>query len=185
MTVKRQLRHTRHVVCQGFALDNGLWEIEGRMSDLKSFAMRNADRGGQIALGEPLHDISLALTLDAELRVQGVRVAMAATPFRSCARISGAFQALNGLQLRPGFSRRAKALMGGVQGCTHLLELLGPIATTAYQTLWQSESGYNGDDPAVTGFLLNSCHALAEDGEVVRSMADRIALPDNPAKGPE
>lgn len=174
----RRLLHTRHVVCQGFALDNGLWEIEGRMSDLKSFAMRNADRGGEIAVGEPLHDISLVLTLDSELRIHAVRVAMDATPFRSCAEISDAFQMLTGLRLLPGFSRQAKELLGGVKGCTHLLELLAPIATTAYQTLWQSESGYNGDDPSVTGFLVNSCHALAENGEVVQGLADQLALPE-------
>ena len=28
-----------------------------------------------------------------------------------------------------------------VKGCTHLLELLGTISTTAYQTLWQTENG--------------------------------------------
>ncbi|WP_210397447.1 DUF2889 domain-containing protein [Motiliproteus sediminis] len=178
MSGNRRLLHTRHVVCQGFALDNGLWEIEGRMSDLKSFAMRNPDRGGEIPLGEPLHDITLALTLDAELRIHAVRVAMDATPFKSCAAITGAFQALKGLRLLPGFSRQAKELLGGVKGCTHLLELLAPIATTAYQSLWQSENGYNGDDPAVTGFLINSCHALAEEGEVVQGMAAQLALPE-------
>ncbi len=170
----KKLRHTRQVVCQGFELDNGLWQIEGRMTDIKSFTMRSPYRGGQIPVGEPLHDISLSLTLDAELRIHAVVAGIDAAPFKSCAQISTAFQALVGLRLLPGFSRQAKELLGGVKGCTHLLELLGPIATTAYQTLWQSEQGYNGNDPRVTDFLINSCHALSEDGEVVRELAQSL-----------
>ncbi|HEY5718295.1 MAG TPA: DUF2889 domain-containing protein [Motiliproteus sp.] len=172
---KRELLHSRHVVCQGYALEDGLWEIEGRLSVLKNFAMRNPDRGGLIPLGEPLHDISLSLTLDSSLQVHAVKVEMAATPFHSCQRVATAFQALKGMQLLPGFHRSAKERLGGVKGCTHLLELLVPIATTAYQTLWQSEHGYNGNDPAVSDFLINSCYALAEDGEVVQSLAHELA----------
>ena len=169
-----KLLHTRQVLCQGFKLDNGLWQVVGSMTDIKSFAMRNPDRGGQIPVGEPLHDISLSLTLDKTLLIRAVEVQIDASPFNVCGQIGGAFQALVGLRLLPGFSRQAKELLGGVNGCTHLLELLGPIATTAYQTLWQSEDGYNSNDPQVTDFLINSCHALAEDGEVVRELAQSL-----------
>jgi hypothetical protein len=118
----KKLLHTRQVVCQGFELDDGLWQIVGRMTDIKSFTMRNPDRGGQIPVGEPLHDISLSLTLDNKLCIHAVDADIEAAPFKSCDQISGAFQALVGLQLLPGFSRQAKELLGGVKGCTHLLE---------------------------------------------------------------
>ncbi len=171
----RRLLHTRQVLCQGYELDKDLWQVIGTLTDIKSFAMRNPDRGGQIPVGDPLHDISLSLTLDRTLTIRAVEASIDASPFKICGQIGGAFQALVGLRLLPGFSREAKALLGGVNGCTHLLELLGPIATTAYQTLWQSEHGYNSNDPQVTDFLINSCHALAEDGEVVRELAQSLA----------
>lgn len=170
---RRKLLHTRHVECRGYLVEGGFWEVEGRMTDLKSFSMQNEDRGGVIAAGEPLHDIGLTLTVDRDLVIHKVHTVIDAAPFNGCARITDAFQALLGLQLVPGFNRHAKELLGGVKGCTHLLELLGPIATTAHQTLWQSENGYSGDDPQVAKLLVDSCHSLAREGKV---MAPLVAL---------
>ncbi|OMH28356.1 DUF2889 domain-containing protein [Motiliproteus sp. MSK22-1] len=167
--VSRSLLHTRSVSCLGYRRSDGQWDIEGRMTDVKSFDMRNPDRGGQIAAGEPLHDISLVLTIDRSMQINAVVARIDYSPFNPCNRITDSFQKLVGLRIYPGFSRQVKELFAGTRGCTHLLELLPPISTTAYQTVWQSENGYEGDNPEIHGFLLNSCHALAADGEVVRT----------------
>lgn len=164
---RKKLLHTRHIQCKGYELDDGNWQIVGNMTDLKSFPMENRDRGGRIEVGEPLHDISLALTLDRNLVILAVDASIDAAPFSCCADITESFRMLEGLQLVPGFRKRAQSLLGGVKGCTHLLELLGPISTTAYQTLWQSENGYSGDDPEVVGMLADSCHTLARNGDVM------------------
>ena len=167
--VSRSLLHTRSVHCQGYSRSDGQWDIEGRMTDVKSFDMANPDRGGQISAGEPLHDISLTLTIDRSMQINAVMARIDYSPFQPCSRIAQSFQKLVGLRIYPGFSRQVKELFSGTNGCTHLLELLPPISTTAYQTVWQSENGYEGDDPEIHRFLLNSCHALATDGEVVRT----------------
>jgi hypothetical protein len=59
--------------------------------------------------------------------------------------------------------------MGGVNGCTHLTDLLlGPVTVTAMQTIAagrrKRESGNAGGRPA----LIDSCHAFASDGPIVR-----------------
>ncbi|SEF90472.1 DUF2889 domain-containing protein [Marinobacterium lutimaris] len=164
---KRKLLHTRQVVCRGYELDNGLWEIEGRMSDVKSFPMENRDRGGLIDVGEPLHDIGLTLTIDRTLKIHHAKAVIDAAPFNQCSGITGAFKRLEGLRLESGFTRKVREILGGVKGCTHLIELLGPISTTAYQTLWQTENGYNGNDPSILHGLADSCHTLARDGDVM------------------
>ena len=167
--VTKKLLHTRTVHCHGYERSDGCWDIEAHMTDVKSFAMNNPDRGGQIPAGEPLHDISLAVTIDRTLQIKAVKASIDLAPFNQCGAITQQFQQLVGLRIFPGFSRQVKEMLSGTQGCTHLLELLSPIATTTYQTLWQSKNGYDGDDPAVHQFLLNSCHALAADGEVVQN----------------
>ena len=167
--VSRSLLHSRSVNCRGYRRSDGDWDIEGRLCDIKSFHMANPDRGGQIAAGEPVHDMTLTLTVDRGMHIKAVNAQIAYSPFIQCGSITTAFQQLVGLRLLPGFSRQLKALFSGTKGCTHLLELLPVISTTAYQTIWQSETGYEGDDPEVHGFLLNSCHALASDGEVVQT----------------
>ena len=61
-----------------------------------------------------------------------------------------------------------RELLGGTKGCTHLVELLGPIATTAFQTVYaaraeRSKSAGKRERPA----LIDSCHAWASDSPVV------------------
>ncbi|HRE16891.1 MAG TPA: hypothetical protein PLW86_07450, partial [Rhodocyclaceae bacterium] len=53
----------------------------------------------------------------------------------------------------------------GVNGCTHIVELMGPIATTAFQTIYpilSREREEQGRPP-----VIDTCHALAADGPVV------------------
>ena len=60
-------------------------------------------------------------------------------------------------------------LLGGVNGCTHLVELLGPVATTAFQTIYPIKSRRQESRPdAKKPLMLDSCHALASDGEIVK-----------------
>ena len=43
--VGRQHLHTRRVTCQGFFREDGLWDIEGHITDEKSYAHSNEWRG--------------------------------------------------------------------------------------------------------------------------------------------
>jgi hypothetical protein len=73
-----------------------------------------------------------------------------------------------------------KQLLGGAEGCTHLVELMGPLATTAFQTISSSrgrekrerERQARGEPPAQTGnlrlALLATCHTFAVDSPVVQ-----------------
>ena len=166
----RTPRHTRTVECRGYQRDDGLWDIEGHLVDTKPFDVRPMDRpGGVLPAGEPMHDMWIRLTVDLELRIHAVAVASDAGPYRGCGAIVPAFQALVGVQIRPGFTQKTRELLGGTRGCTHLVELLGPVATTAYQTLYGARekvrpAGSDGRRPA----LIDSCHMYAASGPLVR-----------------
>ena len=66
---QRKLTHTRVVTCLGFERHDKLWDIEGRIVDTKPYAFSNKDRGGEIKADEPLHDMSIRLTIDTDLKV--------------------------------------------------------------------------------------------------------------------
>jgi Protein of unknown function (DUF2889) len=167
--VPRDPIHARHIDCRGYRRSDGLWDIEGHLTDAKSYGFANAFRG-EIAPGEPIHDMWLRLTLDNELTVIRAKAVTAAGPFAVCPAITPAFAKLEGLKIGPGWRRAVQARLGGVQGCTHLVELLGPLATTAYQTIhaWRARHEPEAASDRVPS-LLDSCHALARDGEVVRT----------------
>lgn len=167
----REPVHTRRVECRGFRRADGLWDIEGHLVDTKAYAFPNAWRG-TLEPGDPVHEMRLRLTVDDSFTVREVAAATDASPYAVCPTITPAFQALVGLQIGPGWSRAVRERLGGVRGCTHLVELLGPIATTAFQSIYpillggREHSG--GTAPETPPKLLNTCHAYRADGEIVR-----------------
>ncbi len=169
--------HTRQVTCHGYRRPDGLWDIEGRIVDTKSYPFENVDRG-LIEVGDPLHDMSLRLTITSSYEIKAVEAVTDKAPYRICPAITPNFQRLVGLKIGPGFTRKVRQLLGGVEGCTHLVELLGPMATTAIQTLapiLAREHAANDKDPVpAVGArsdgkpgLLGTCHAYAPTSPIV------------------
>ncbi|MGH6952826.1 MAG: DUF2889 domain-containing protein [Alphaproteobacteria bacterium] len=165
----RERLHDRVVECRGYRRKDGLWDIEGHLVDSKSYGFPNRDRG-RVSAGEPVHEMWLRLTIDDDMVIHEAEAATDFGPYRICPDITPNFRTLKGLKIGPGFRRAAHAVVGGTKGCTHLVELLGPLATTAYQTLFSALSNRaradaeSGQRPA----MLDTCHAYASDSEVVR-----------------
>lgn len=172
--VDREDIHTRRIECRGYRRADGLWDIEGHITDVKAYAFDNADRG-QIDPGVPLHDMWLRLTVDDAFQIRAVEAVTDASPYSVCGAITSNFQRLVGLTIGPGFTRRVKERLGGAEGCTHLVDLVGPVATTAFQTLNPilAREGRNAPltsgSPARRPRIIDSCHAYASDGEIVRA----------------
>lgn len=165
--VRRQQKHHREISVRGFEREDGLWDIEAHLRDTKSYSFDNHDRD-YIAAGEPIHDMWLRLTFDENLTVKDVAAVTENGPFTICPKITENFKRLIGEQIKPGWTKRTRQLLGSTEGCTHLLELLGPVATTAFQTIYGgNQQKRSPSQPKKKPMLLNSCHAFADDGEVV------------------
>jgi len=172
----REHIHTRVIECRGYRRDDGWWDIEGHITDVKTYAFGNHFRG-EIAPGAPVHDMWLRLTVDDKLVIHAVEAATDASPYAVCPNVVPNFQCLKGLRIYPGFQKQVRDLLGGTAGCTHLVELLGPVATTAYQTIFPYRERQRSASPAAREpshkpqrkpRLVDSCHAFASDGEVVK-----------------
>ena len=167
--VRREHIHSRDIRCRGFRREDGLWDIEATLEDTKTYSFANRDRGG-IAAGEPIHRMHLRLTVSDDLEVHAAEAATEAGPFDLCGAITPKFASLVGLRIGPGWRRAVLERMGGVNGCTHLTELLlGPLTATAMQTLAgarsrRQEASADGRPPPI----LDTCHALARTSDVVR-----------------
>lgn len=169
----RQPSHTRVVTCHGFEREDGLWDIEGRIVDTKAYSFENKDRGGRIEAGEALHDMSLRLTIDIDMKIHDAEQCTDASPYNYCQSVEHFCKNLIGQTIGPGWTKLSRVKMGGGSGCTHLTELLLPMATTAFQTLVRAKyknvtSGAKHIDTAKTPKFINSCHALQADGPIVR-----------------
>tara|TARA_A100001011_G_scaffold364201_1_gene414721 strand:- start:94 stop:663 length:570 start_codon:yes stop_codon:yes gene_type:complete len=164
---ERQLLHKRTVKCFGYKRTDGLFDIEGYLKDVKNYPLSNFDRGPMKA-GDPVHEMWLRLTVDLNLEIKKSEAVIVWGPYHMCGRITPNFKRLEGQTIKAGFRRRIQSLVGGTQGCTHLVELLGPIATTAFQTIYpekNKKSKLSGHKKKPQ--LIDSCHAWASDSEMV------------------
>jgi len=163
----RNLMHHRRIDCMGYRREDGLWDIEGHLVDVKTYELKDLDRG-PTPPGQPLHEMWLRLTVDDDLNVIDVEAQTVWGPYGMCGDITPNFQALKGLAIKAGWTQKTRELLGGTRGCTHLLELLGPIATTAFQTVYSLREKKNREQGMrKRPGLIDSCHAWASDSPVI------------------
>ena len=177
-TSPRRKYHNRKIEAEGFYREDGMWDIEAHMTDIKPYDFTTTDRG-MVVSGDPVHDMWIRLTIDNDFMIHEAVAVTDKSPYKMCPNITPNYGALVGLSIGPGFKRKAMVALGGVHGCTHLTELLGTIGTVAYQTAYASrekafedfgveEPPKDPNQPKPRPRHLNSCHAFATDSEVVR-----------------
>lgn len=169
----RHLLHTRQVTCTGYLRSDGLFDIEGRLLDTKG--CDGEMPFGTIPAGSTVHQMYLLMTVDADLVIQHVEARSEVAPMPSCAKINPAYAALKGLKITSGFRKAVAERVGGMQGCTHLTELLGPMAATLIQStapiFYQQLCLREAQDPdfkAPKHWVIGTCHTYRPDGDAVR-----------------
>ena len=169
----RERIHTRSYEFGGYHRADGLWDIEGHMTDTKTYPVDNRDRG-RLEPGDPVHDMWLRLTIDEDMVVHGIEAVTDAGPFTLCPAITPNFQRMVGHRIGAGWRGAIRKELGGVHGCTHLVEMLGAMGTVAYQTLYSARVRKAKDQAKANGGprpkspLIDSCHAFASNGPVVK-----------------
>ncbi len=171
---KRTPVHTRHITCVGYLREDGLWDVDGRLTDTKPYTLAMPERG-IIPPGEYIHDMTLRISFDRDMVIREVSAHMEMTPWGACPEIEAAYQKLVGMRIEHGFSLRVKGIFRGIAGCSHLTELIAPIATTAFQAVWSPRP--MGEEYTELQQSLNEsestspiggCHALKKHGSVVK-----------------
>jgi hypothetical protein len=180
--VSRQPLHTRTIVCEGFLRDDGLFDIEARILDTKAYRYTEPFRGEREP-GDPVHDMWVRLTVGEDMLVHAIEVAMPATPYPRCQGAQPSFQGLVGATVGGGWRKAVQQAVGSVRGCTHVRELLFPMATVAFQTIggWRSQSADGPRAQPITRggrpYYIDGCHAWAADGDVVARLHPEHAVP--------
>jgi hypothetical protein len=170
---RRALRHTRAISVQAYARDDGLWDLDAHITDIKvnDTVLASGPRAG----GTPLHDLSLRLTLDLQMTIVDAEAVSDAVPYPGfCDTIGPAYkEALVGLNLMKSFRHELKQRLSGIAGCTHLTELAQILPTAAVQAfandVWATNDAATEDAgvPHSKPFQLDKCHALRTDGGAV------------------
>ena len=119
----------------------------------------------------------LRLTIDDNFVIKDIIASTEHSPFEMCPDIAPSYKCLVGIQMGPGWRKAIRLKVGGTQGCTHLTELLFPMATVAMQTIWPlSKKNRNNLEraPQKKPSILDTCHAWASDSSVVKENAPKF-----------
>lgn len=181
----RKPLHTRSIVCEGYLREDGDFDIEARILDTKAYAYTEPFRGRREP-GDPVHEMLVRLTVSPSMTVRGIAVDMPQTPYGTCQGARAAFQRLVGASIGPGWRKAVNEAVGGVSGCTHVRELLFPMATVAFQTIggWSSDEADTErraepvEQPIQRKgkpYFLDGCISWASDGEIVAQLHPEYA----------
>ena len=168
--VPREAVHKRQINCNGFVRADGLYDIEAELTDHKTYDFPS-DFRGTVTPDLAVHHMVLRITIDRDRVIQHAEAITITGPYAICPTANAVVDNLVGLQIGPGWRRKVQAAIGGRHGCTHITELLGPVATIAYQTLYgeearqkrQSGTLSDQDKQASRSQLANSCVGYADD----------------------
>ena len=136
---EREEAHNRRIFCNGFIRRDGLFDIEAELTDHKTYSFPS-DFRGEVNPDMPLHHMKVRLTITRDLVITAAEAVTFAGPYAACPMANDVFVNLVGIQIGPGWRRKVNAAIGGGHGCTHVTELMGPVATIAYQTRYGEDS---------------------------------------------
>jgi len=163
----RKRVHTRTISVEGWKRDDGLWDIEARLTDIKDHDYPLAS--GVRLKGQPVHDMRVRITIDNEFGILAAAAVSDAVPYpNGCEKIAPDYARLVGLNLMRGYRKTVGEMFEGVRGCSHLTELLLALPAAAIQTYASEMRDTEGRDPGRKPFQLDRCHALDTTSETVR-----------------
>jgi hypothetical protein len=179
-TPRREIHH-RVIDMKAFERDDGLYDIEAHLVDRKPFTFQRSTIPEPIPPGEPLHDLWIRLTMDGDCVVRHIEAASDVTPHHICKGAESSLELMVGERVASGWSSKVKERLRGSVSCTHLMEMLIPLATTALQGIMgirklRNGSGSETGDPKKK---LNSCYAYDVHREVVKMLWPEHYRPEN------
>ena len=79
----RKHLHTRTITFNGYLRDDGLWDIEAEMRDVRAYDYDSRERGHEPAPCT-VHHMLLRVTLDDHLTIQAIETGLPTIPFPEC-----------------------------------------------------------------------------------------------------
>ena len=135
-----------------------------------------------VAALSPIHDLGVTLVFDADMVVRAVSTFLRSHPYAQCPGGGDSLQALVGLSIGAGWNSEIRKRLPSCDTCTHLKELLGPIATTAYQTMVGMEVVARGARRR-RSLKIDSCHAYGASRDLVKRLWPEYHRPSEATKG--
>jgi hypothetical protein len=182
-SVTRQDLHFRRIDMRGYKRSDGLFEIEGRVTDRKPYDFISRTREREVPANQPIHDMGVRVVIDEDLTVLDIQTFTDASPYPHCTLGGLALQSMKGVRMTNGWTRAVRSRLGGNRACTHLMELLLPMATTAYQALaLHNRQRPEKRDATGRPTKIDSCYAYGASQDIIKQLWPEYYRPTRPAE---
>ena len=166
-SIEREEIHKRQITMRAYRRVDGLYDIEGRVVDNKPIPFDAPLAHKVVPAGESIHDLWIRLVIDDQFLIHDVVASSDATPFGICKQAAPTLAILKGERIGGGWAKLVRSKLKGAASCTHLMELLGPMATAAYQALWPiTNTRSTPVDVNGRPLKIDSCYAYASTSEI-------------------
>ena len=169
--ITREELHLRRIEMRGWRRSDGLFEVEGQLIDTKPQDFVPLRGGTLVKAGLPLHDLGVRITFDADMTVQAVTTFTRSAPYNMCPEGGRALQSLVGLRMAGGWGQAVRSQLARADSCTHLRELLVPMATVAHQALsFRLRDQPERLDAQGKPVRIDSCYAYSAERDLVQKL---------------
>lgn len=169
--VTRQEIHHRQIDFKGYQRDDGLFEVEAHLTDCKSFDFTPPGGTTMFPAHTPIHDLYVRVIFDQDMLIRNVLTNFVAHPYFTCIGGGDKLKAIIGLRIGAGWNLEIRKRLPACESCTHMRELLTPLASAAYQTMTARRTYLlhaTKDDG--TPRKINSCYAYRATGGLVEQL---------------
>ena len=159
--------HTRRIEVATYDCGQDGIIVEGKLKDDRLQAIHRPD-GEHVPPGRVHHMIVRMLVRGPKLTIADIEVEMPTVPYTECIETLASLEPVKGMHIASGFTNDVKEVVGGANGCAHLVALLVSMASAAVQGAWTAvsrrpnqQSGYL--DRAMAA-IVNTCRVWRKDG---------------------
>jgi hypothetical protein len=167
--VTREPLHHRQIDMRVYKRSDGLFEASAHLTDTKSRDFKPHAGDHTFRTGSPIHDMGVTLIFDIDMTVRSVETFMASHPYVSCPGGGDSLNALIGVRIGAGWNSKVRAMLPNCDTCTHLKELLTPLATAAIQGMvGLRTSSLEHRDSDGKPSKIDSCYGYSATRELVK-----------------
>ena len=179
----RERLHNRNIDITTYAYDIDAIALEGRLIDDRTNA-------SYTMFGEPrppgtVHDMIVRMIVRLpKMVIEDLEVEMVAVPNTDCPAALMSLMPLKGERIAAGFTTKVQRMVGGAQGCAHLVSLCRAMASAAIQGAYSFASrqppslGHYSDRSFKA--IIDTCHIWRSDGPLVARLKKMLAADDRP-----
>ena len=171
--------HTRDIKLATYPHNNSRIIVHGTLKDRRY--IRIFDVTGTVLEPGVIHHMDVKLMIRSEpLTIEDVQATMIHVPLTECRATLDTVKRLKGIEIKSGFSRQIRSIMGGKKGCTHLCQLIivmGQEIVQGWLTRKREKTMPVPEDLDSLGeknFLIDSCRMWTQNGRKMKILEQAV-----------